>query len=202
MFSIRLRISERVIECIQERIRKTVATSQVPEDPLHAENTLKWLLHLCPKADEALKIAALGHDIERAMAAQKVKREDFPSYEAFKEAHAANSAQILKKIMKACGAEEAFIQEVCRLVKRHEKGGDPRSNLLKEADSLSFFEVNLPFYATRNSLEETRRRCLWGLKRLSWPSLKLVSGFRFEDRKVQKILCEELERIKAKIIKL
>ncbi len=37
----------------------------MPEDPRHAENTLDWLLKLKPDADEALQIAALGHDIER-----------------------------------------------------------------------------------------------------------------------------------------
>ncbi len=51
-----------------------MADSSVPEDPRHAENTLDWLLRLKPDADEPLQIATLGHDIERALEAGKVKR--------------------------------------------------------------------------------------------------------------------------------
>ena len=54
-----------------------IKKSQVPEDPIHSKNTLEWLLKLKPDADDALKIAALGHDIERAIAERKVRREDF-----------------------------------------------------------------------------------------------------------------------------
>jgi hypothetical protein len=75
-----------------------VAGSSVPEDRRHAENTLDWLLMLKPDADEALQIAALGHDIERALEARKVKRADFPDYDRFKAAHARNSAEILRGI--------------------------------------------------------------------------------------------------------
>lgn len=44
----------------------------LPDSPLdfelaHAKLVLKWTLRLDPKADEALKIAAISHDIDRAM---------------------------------------------------------------------------------------------------------------------------------------
>ncbi len=51
-------------DCAKLRIRKIIARSSVPEDPLHAENTLKWLLKLESKADPALQIAAYAHDGE------------------------------------------------------------------------------------------------------------------------------------------
>ena len=39
------------------------------------------------------------------------------------------------------------MDEVSRLVEVHEVGGDPRSDLLKDADSISYFDVNLqPIY--------------------------------------------------------
>ncbi len=59
------------IACAKQRIRAIVQGSTTPEDPIHAENTLKWLLELCPEADEALQVAALGHDIDRAMEEQE-----------------------------------------------------------------------------------------------------------------------------------
>jgi hypothetical protein len=38
---------------------------------------------------------------------------------------------------------------------------------LVDADSLSYFDVNLPLYHRRNSREESLRRCVWGYRRLS-----------------------------------
>ena len=61
----------------------------------------------------------------------------------------------------------ALSEELYRLVCVHEVGGDARSDLLMDADSLSYFDVNLPLYRERNSREETLRRCAWGYRRLS-----------------------------------
>jgi hypothetical protein len=142
------------IECTKQRIRAVVAGSSVPEDARHAENTLDWLLRLKPDADEALQIAALGHDIERALEARKVKQADFPDYDSFKAAHARNSAEILKEIMEDCGVPQDLASKVYSLVYRHETGGHPHADLIKDADSISFFEVNLPLYYKRHSRKE------------------------------------------------
>lgn len=175
-------------ECVTRRIRTILAGSQVPEDPLHAENTLEWLLKLKPDADEALQVAALGHDIERAIEARKVQRTDFADYDAFKAAHARNSAEILKEVMEECNLSQETIDEVYQLVCRHESGGDPRANLLKDADSLSFFDVNLPLYYARNGWAESRRRCVWGYRRLSPERRSLVQAFSYEDPKLNALL--------------
>jgi len=155
------------IECTKQKIREIVARSAVPEDPLHSRNTLEWLLKLRPDADETLQIAALGHDIERAFEKHKVKRADFSDYDAFKAAHARNSAGIIVEIMRKCGVPEHMIEDVYHLVCFHETGGDKRSDIIRDADSLSFFEVNVPLYFQRNSWEEAKRRCIWSYKRLS-----------------------------------
>jgi hypothetical protein len=148
------------LERVERRIAEVIAGSRVPEDPAHSRNTLEWLLLLTPKADAALRIAALGHDIERAIEARKVRRADFADYDAFKAAHARNSAGILLEVMEECGVEdERLKREVEHLVRAHEVGGDPRSDLLVESDSLSYFDVNLPFYYQRHGWEETRHCC-------------------------------------------
>lgn len=153
-------------DCARRRILEVVARSPVPEDPRHAENTLEWLLRLERSADPALRLAALAHDIERARP-DRLRREAFDDYDAFKAAHAQEGARILGDLLRRCGVEEAVAREACRLVERHESGGDPRSDLLREADSLSFFEVNLPLYHAREGDAETLRRCRWGVARLS-----------------------------------
>lgn len=177
------------IQRVIKRIESTVARSSVAEDPVHSKNTLEWLLKLKPDADEALQIAALGHDIERAMQQRKIRRENFPDYDRFKAAHASNSAEILKEIMLECGVEdETLIQEVYDLVCRHEVGGDRRCDLLKDADGISFFEVNLPFYYQRNGPEETKRRCLWGYRRLSEKVKKIAGNLTFENEQLNRLL--------------
>ena len=182
------------IERIERRIAHVIGQSSVPEDPTHSGNTLKWLLEFDPKADAALRIAALGHDIERAIEGRKVHRGDFPTYDAFKAAHARNSARILMDILKECGVEdEPFSREVCRLVRRHEVGGDPRSDLLVDADSISYFDVTLPLYFERNTWEETRRRCTWGYLRLSDRAKRIVTNLRHPSGELSQVMSECIE---------
>jgi adenylosuccinate synthase len=169
------------IECGKRRIREIVAGSRVKEDPLHAENTLEWLLRLDPKANEALQIAALAHDIERAVEAGRVRRANYDDYDVFKAAHAHNGAKILRGILDKCGIAKPINDEACRLVALHEVGGDPRSDLLKNADSISYFEVNMPLYYQREGWEETKRRCIWGYRRLSARMKKIAKSITYED---------------------
>lgn len=169
-------------------VRETVAHSEVPEDPRHAENTLHWVLKLDPQADQALQIAALAHDIDRAVSERKVRRADFADYDAFKDAHARNGAVILREIMESCGVEHSVGEEACRLVTLHETGGDARSDLLKNADSISYFEVNMPLYFKREGWEETKRRCIWGYRRLSGEMKRVVQGFTYDTPELNRLL--------------
>ena len=161
------------IDCAKKKIRAIISKSSVPEDPRHADNVLEWLLKLKPDADKALQIAALAHDIDRANEQTKIKRADFNDYDQFKATHAHHSATILKQILQQCLVEPSIIDDACQLVEQHEVGGNPRSDLLKDADSISYFEVNMPLYFQREGYEETLKRCIWGYQRLS-PKMKEV----------------------------
>ncbi len=178
------------IDCAKQRIREIIAGSRVPEDPIHAENTLEWLLKLDPAADQALQIAALAHDIDRAVEVQKVRRADFSDYNGFKAAHAHNGARILRSILKKCDVAKSIADEACHLVTLHEVGGDPRSDLLKDADSISYFEVNLPWYYRREGWQETKRRCRWGYQRLSARMKAIVKTITHEDESISRLLKE------------
>jgi len=172
------------IDCVKNRIEAIIRKSKVPEDPVHSKNTLKWVLKLKPNADVALQIAALGHDIERAIEEKKVKRKDFESYNEFKKEHAVSSVKILERIMMDCGVNKDLIEDVCSLVIHHEVGGDGRSNILKDADSLSFLDVNLPYYFSRNDVEETRKRILWSYQRLTDNSKRIASKFTYSNKQL------------------
>ncbi len=187
------------LERALRRIAGVIGGSTVPEDPMHSRNTLKWLLELDPRADAALRIAALGHDIDRAVETRKVQRADFADYDAFKAAHARNSAHILLEILADCGIEDAaLMREAGRLVCAHEVGGDPRSDLLKDADSLSYFDVNLPLYYARNGWEETRRRCVWGYRRLSERAKPIAVRLAQPSDELKRLVDESIEEVEAR----
>jgi hypothetical protein len=110
------------IDCAKQNIIVIISGSSVPEDPIHAKNTLEWLLKLDPAADQALQTAALTHDIDRAVEVQKVRRADFSDYNGFKAAHAHNGARILRTILNKWGIAKSVVDEACRLVTLHEVG--------------------------------------------------------------------------------
>ena len=174
----------------KRKIRAVIAGSRVPEDPRHADNTLEWLLRLEPDAGDALQLAALAHDIDRAIEESKVRRADFDDYDAFKAAHARNGAEILRPILNACGVAGNIVDEACRLVQVHEVGGDPSSDLLKDADSISYFDVNPSLYYQREGWAETKRRSLWGYRRLSVRARELVNKTCYQNETLMQLLRE------------
>lgn len=187
----------RSIDCVKNEIETIIAASSVPEDPMHSKNTLQWLLRLKPDADEALKLAALGHDIDRAVDERKVRRVDFEDFDEFKAAHARNSADMLREVMVNCGVQGDMLQEACRLVRLHEKGGDPRSDLLNDADAISYFDVNLPLYFERNSWDETKRRSIWGYRRLSERMKQVAEGLSYENKELDRLMLSVAKEAKT-----
>jgi len=187
-------------KALEKEIKKIIAGSTLPEDYAHALKTKELVLKLNPWADWSLQIAALAHDIERAFPHKKVKRQDYPNYDEFKKAHAANSAQIMREILARYDFDSDIKKRIIRLIEHHEFGldNDPELAVLKEADSLSFFEVNLPFYAQRSNDSEILFRMKWGYQRLS-PSGRLkVKKLSFQNEKLNKLLEEVILLKKAK----
>lgn len=176
------------INCVKEKIKEIIKESLVPEDLSHSKNTLEWLLKLDPDADEALQIAALGHDIERAIDGRKVKREDFKNYDKFKDAHASNSAKVMTEIMEECDISKRLTDDIFSLVRYHEKGNTKRADNLRDADSISFFHVNVPYYFIRNGAEETKKRCLWGCRRLSGHLKRIVFEFVYHNKELEALV--------------
>jgi hypothetical protein len=180
------------IEKLKKRIAGMLVRSSFPEEPFHSVNTLEWVLRLRPGADEALQIAALGHDIERADKSRRVTPEGFENYEQFKEAHALNSAQMLSEIMEEEGFDENLTLDVARLVAHHECGGNERENVLKNADTLSFFQVCLPLYFDRHGAERTRKRLVWGYRKLTPELRREVTGMDYVDAELERLVLESI----------
>lgn len=176
------------IERAKRRILEVVAGSEVPEDFPHAKDTLSWVLRLDSTAGCALQLAALGHDIDRAVRERKVSRANYPDYDAFKAAHARNGAVILLEILQSCGVAPSVAEEAGRLVTVHEVGGDPQADLLRDADSISYFKVNLPHYFQREGWDETKRRSVWGYRRLSPAVRRIARSISYEQDELNRLL--------------
>lgn len=179
---------------IKNDILQILANSPLPEDYEHALNVLKWVKFLKPDADFALNIASLGHDIERALPTRKVERANFPSYDEFKMAHAENSAKIVHEILSGYPIPKNILERVYYLIAHHEFGKDNDSdlNILKDADSLSFFEINLPHYFHREGEKETYFRMQWGYNRLSERAKPFLKNFCY----CEDILNDLLQKLK------
>jgi len=180
---------------IKNEILQILSHSAIPEDYEHALNVLKWVNRLKPDADFPLKIAAIGHDIERALPEQKVQRMNFLSYDDFKRAHAENSAKIVNEILSRYPIAQDVIERVHYLIANHEFGkeGDLDLAILKDADSLSFFEINLPYYFHREGETETYFRMQWGYDRMS----ERAKGFLKNFSHGEDILNDFLQKIQS-----
>ncbi len=164
----------------------------MPEDYPHARNVREWVRKLRPQASAAVQVAALAHDIERALPERKVRREDYPDFDAFKRAHARNSARVTGEILDEFDLTDAFKKRVSYLIEHHEFGGREDEELLalKDADALSFFDVNLPYYAKRHTPEEILFRMRWGIQRLSPRGRAFLPRFQFRDERLDRLFRE------------
>ena len=115
------------IERANELIESIISRACVSEDLAHSRNTLQWLLNLEHNADEAVQIAALGHDIERALEKRKVRRQDFGDYERFKAANSHNIAEILREVMLTCGVTDSQMRPLWNRLSPDRKQSYPRS---------------------------------------------------------------------------
>ena len=110
----------------------------------HALRTVHWVEQLNPDCDIALRIAALGHDIEKAYRQDDMEdKKQSVGYTDLKflRPHEERSAEIIRDYLSEQGADSGLISKVYRLISRHEEGGDEEQNFLRDADSVSFFEV-------------------------------------------------------------
>lgn len=111
----------------------------------HLQPTAHWVKVLRTDADEAMLCAAVAHDIERAFKkvnTQEMIKSSPQGYkdEHFLKIHQEESANVIAEFLREQLVENDFITRVIRLVSRHEVGGDNDENIIKDADSVSFFE--------------------------------------------------------------
>jgi kynurenine formamidase len=109
----------------------------------HLERTLDWAVELDPRASEAVRIAAITHDIERAFPDREAGWDSASSWDdpAYNRWHQDRCGDMIARWLREQGAEPALVGEVERLVRSHEVGGWPEADVLQAADSVSFLET-------------------------------------------------------------
>lgn len=139
----------------------------------HLQRTVYWLQRLKPDADATLVIAALAHDLQRSeqsnpllLGKEKVKILE----QTFLDYHQQRGAEIIGAFLRECKADETFVRRVEELVRHHEVGGDPEQDLLKDADSLSYFETCIDFFIEQAlpgwGMETVRKKIDWMYQRI------------------------------------
>jgi kynurenine formamidase len=124
-----------------ERARAWVL--EVHPHPRHLERTLDWAVELDPQASEAVRIAAITHDIERAFPDREAGWDSATSWDdpAYNRWHQDRCADMIAGWLREQDAEATLVDEVERLVRHHEVGGWPEADVLQAADSVSFLET-------------------------------------------------------------
>jgi hypothetical protein len=182
-------------------ILKSEIDSILPKSPFkielkHSEMVLKWVLKLKPNADEALKISAIAHDIDRAITGITEKDlKDYSKIDSFKKEHAIRSAKFTCDIMQKHKYRQEIIEKVKHLIENHEEGGDDETNILTNADSIAYFEYNIPSYMERNGRERTKEKIKFMYKRLSEPGKLMIHQLHFDDKSVEKLFLEAISEI-------
>jgi len=87
------------------------------------------------------------------------------------------------------------VQKVRLLVEKHEEGGDEETAALMEADSLAFFEYNIPFKLKRDGKEKIINKIRFMYLRLSERGKNLVKGMKFKSKEVDDVFREALSGI-------
>lgn len=122
------------------------AIASYPYNRHHLLTALEWLDRLAPGSSDALRLAALTHDMERAFPGPDQPINVRLNDDAYDRAHADRSARIVAAWLRDQSAAPDVVDEVDRLVRAHEVGGWPEADLVQAADSLSFFETNVDLF--------------------------------------------------------
>ncbi len=160
----------------------------------HAEHLLKaeeWLRRIDPNASEAMLLATLTHDMERAFPGPDSPKQDpalGPDDPIYNSAHSERSARIVSEFLHEHEAPEELVTEVARLIRVHEMGGWEDANWVQAADSLSFLEVNVDFFLNRIDAlnegwtrESVRAKFDWMYNRIQIPMAKALAAPLYEN---------------------
>ncbi|GHP00109.1 hypothetical protein KSF_101560 [Reticulibacter mediterranei] len=178
------------METVRARAREWVR-AHYPSGARHLLRAEEWAQQLQPDASEAVLLAALLHDMERAFPASDSPRPDFSrgiDDPLYNRAHSERSARIVSSYLQEQETSQECIKHVARLIRAHEYGGEDDENLVQAADSLSFLEVNIDNFVdklgedkARENAEVVRAKVRWMYERIQLPQARDLARPLYEE---------------------
>lgn len=167
-------------------VESSFKRSKFNDELRHFWRTAYWLKKLYPKADEAMLIAAVSHDIERAyrkaIYTKKYSRNFLDRYSLYE--HPRGGALIMKKFLLKQGAPKAMVKKVAMMIRGHEIGGNKWQNLLKDADSISYFDKHYRRFIKKTAFiaspQAVREKVDWMYNRITSRKAKAYAKPMYE----------------------
>lgn len=158
----------------------------------HFEQTVYWVKEIKPNPDEPTLIAAYAHDIARAFrketTQQTFKNKEFNDSEILTQ-HQEQGATIISDFLQKEDYNEEAIKRVHNMILHHEVGGDEDSDLIKDADSVSYLEINAVKHvklADNLGREKIGNKIKWMYDRITSPKAKELAK-PFYEKAIQKL---------------
>ena len=151
-----------------------------PYNRQHLLRSLERLDELAPGSAEAVRLATLTHDMERAFPgpdSPKMSTLHDPEYERL---HSERSARIVGEWLRGQQAPAPLVADVERLIVAHEIGGWPEADLVQAADSLSFLDTNIDLFlgfvrSNRFSIDAVRSKFHFTVDRIRVPRAREIA---------------------------
>ena len=154
----------------------------------HLKRTVYWVRVLDPDADEAVLIASLSHDIQRAEGGRPaVTDEAFKDFnrEEYLTYHQEKGGVIMEDFLTRSGASAELAKKVNHLISRHELGGDKEQDLIRDADSISFLENLVDSFIKEKvpdfGFEDVKKKFQWMFDRIGSDEAKKLAEPFFKD---------------------
>ena len=152
----------------------------------HLLRALEWLDRLAPGAPEAVRLAALTHDMERAFPGPDSPVMGSLADPVYERLHSERSARIVSEWLASQGADEQLTRDVAALIVAHEVGGTREADLVQAADRLSFLEINVDLFlgfveSGRFSIDDVRTKFEHSYHRIRVPDAKALARPLYED---------------------
>ena len=162
-----------------EKARRWVVENY-PYNREHLLRALEWLDRLAPDAREAVRLAALTHDMERAFPGPDSPVLDSLDDPVYERLHSERSARIVTEWLASHGADEQLTRDVGALIVAHEVGGTHEADLVQAADRLSFLDTNIDLFlgfvqSGRFSIDDVRTKFEHSYHRIRVPDAKALA---------------------------
>lgn len=109
----------------------------------HAERAMRWLRVLRPDAPDALLLATRGHHVRRWEIPRGDEPDGRPGYLRWKRRLQQHHADVLGRVLRDVGYDDATVERVQSIVKKERLKTDPDVQSLEDVLALVFLETQL-----------------------------------------------------------